>query len=305
MLKSKWFRNDTLLNRLRPASGTTQQAASSAKLQPDERRPGTSGSTPDILFAEIESQIAEQFCFREILEEACLVTGATGAAIALVRGKEMVCRANAGADAPDLGVCLDRHRGLSGTCIQTRQLQHCADSETDLRVDRQVCRWLGVRSLAVLPLLRGNELVGVFEVLSSRPNAFGEKALDGLQQMATRILAVTRHADVAIGMPPESSAKDKEVARSIKSNIAKTSLRQRGPRNNATLTTLLGVLVIAMAVLLGMVVGWRFGWQRAARQIGNRSSVYRDQAFNPKLDGPVRSLPSAETPCRSTVYDMP
>jgi len=40
----------------------------------------TSNSTSDI-FLEIESEIVEQFRLREILEEACLVTGATGAVI--------------------------------------------------------------------------------------------------------------------------------------------------------------------------------------------------------------------------------
>ena len=41
----------------------------------------TSNSTSDIFLEEIESEIVEQFRLRKILEEACLVTGATGAAI--------------------------------------------------------------------------------------------------------------------------------------------------------------------------------------------------------------------------------
>ena len=41
----------------------------------------TSNSTSEIFPEEIESEIVEQFRLREILEEACLVTGARGAAI--------------------------------------------------------------------------------------------------------------------------------------------------------------------------------------------------------------------------------
>jgi hypothetical protein len=120
MQELNWFRNAIFLSRLGSASELTQKAAAPpANFQADESCPDTSDSTPDISFKEIEGEIAEQFRLREILEEVCLVTGATGAAIALARGKEMVCCANAGADAPDLGVCLDLHRGLSGNCIQT------------------------------------------------------------------------------------------------------------------------------------------------------------------------------------------
>ena len=183
------FRNATFLNRLRSATRLTQQkGASQLKFQAGECSPDPSNSTSDIFLEEIESEMVEQFRLREILEEACLVTGATGAAIALARGKEMVCCANAGTDAPDLGVCLDLRHGLSGTCIQTRQLQQCTDTETDPRVDRQVCRQLGVRSLAVLPVLQGTELLGIFEILSSRPNAFGQGELDSLQALSCRIL---------------------------------------------------------------------------------------------------------------------
>jgi GAF domain-containing protein len=52
-----------------------------------------------------------------------------------------------------------------------------------------------VRSLAVLPLLQGSELLGVFEVLSSRPNAFGQNELDSLRDLGNRILPL---------MPPEA-----------------------------------------------------------------------------------------------------
>ena len=126
------------------------------------------------------------------LEQACLATGATGAAIALVRGEEMVCHVSTGPQAPDIGVCLDPSTGLSGSCIQTRQLQQCSDTETDPRVDPAVCRDLGVRSIVVLPLIDGDELFGVFEILSSRPNAFSQHDLDSLQALTDRIVESRR-----------------------------------------------------------------------------------------------------------------
>ena len=124
----------------------------------------------------------------QLVKQACLATGATGAAIALVRGEEIVCHASTGPHAPEIGACLDPHTGLSGSCIQTRQLQQCNDTETDPRVNPDACRSLGVRSIVVLPLMDGDELFGVFEILSSRANAFGQSDLDSLQALTDRIV---------------------------------------------------------------------------------------------------------------------
>src|SRR5690242_7973699 len=100
----------------------------------------------------------------------------------------MICCATTGSNAPDLGTRLDPRVGLTGRCIQTCELQHCSDTETDPRVDLGACRRLGVRSIAVLPLMDSDKLCGVFEILSSRPNAFGDNDLTGLKILANRIL---------------------------------------------------------------------------------------------------------------------
>ena len=52
-----------------------------------------------------------------------------------------------------------------------------SDTEVDPRVDSAASRALGVRSIVVLPLIDGNELFGIIEILSSRPNAFGPRDL--------------------------------------------------------------------------------------------------------------------------------
>jgi len=144
----------------------------------------------------------EEFHLSHVLEQACLATGATGAAIALVRGEEIVCCATTGSDAPSLGICLDPHTGLSGLCIQTRQLQHCTDIETDPRVNPEASRILGVRSIAVLPLMDGGEFLGIFEILSPRPHAFGEGDLRNFQALSARILENRRQERESTAPPP-------------------------------------------------------------------------------------------------------
>ena len=289
------FRNATFLNRLRSATRLTQQkGASQLKFQAGECSPDPSNSTSDIFLEEIESEMVEQFRLREILEEACLVTGATGAAIALARGKEMVCCANAGTDAPDLGVCLDLRHGLSGTCIQTRQLQQCTDTETDPRVDRQVCRQLGVRSLAVLPVLQGTELLGIFEILSSRPNAFGQGELDSLQALSCRILPrklqeVEVTAKVSTkGSPSLRKSEEFDAQNKIHTPISDPGIshRHEGSKSRDLWPTILGMLVIGAAVTLGVLVGWRLGWKR---------QLFTFATFRPCIEQMLRRKPDRLT----------
>jgi TonB family protein len=145
----------------------------------------------------LSADLALDLVLNEIVEHARLATGATAAAIALARGHEIVCRATTGANAPDLGVRLDVHSGLSGACVQTKMWQRCDDTEIDSRVDAGVCRSLGVRSILVFPVVKEDALIGVFEIFSPRPNAFSDREIQTLQALSRNIVNnVDRAADV-------------------------------------------------------------------------------------------------------------
>ena len=292
----------------RPPMSPTEGAAI------ESRTDGKPGSADDIVLDEVVSEIAEQFRLRDILEEACVATGATGAAIALARGDQMVCRATAGGDAPDLGVCLDPDHGLSGSCIQTRQLQQCNDTESDPRVDPEACRQLGVRSVVVLPLLRANELLGVFEILSSRPNAFGQGELDSLQALSCRILPrklqeVEGTAKVSTkGSPSLPKSEEFDAQNKIPTPISDSGIshRHKGSKSRDFWTTILGVLVICAAVTLGALVGWRLGWERAVlhfRDLPRANAPSRPGSSNdillPTVELPRSSAPANESRHRS------
>ena len=137
--------------------------------------------------------LALDLVLNQIVEQACLATDATGAAIALTRQGEMVCRATTGRTAPDLGVRLD-NAGFSAECLRVGTLQRCDDTETDPRVDSPACRLLGVRSILVVPLWYWGEFMGILEIFSPRPNAFGERDEQTLQALAYRIVRHTKQA---------------------------------------------------------------------------------------------------------------
>ena len=138
---------------------------------------------------EASFELALDLVLHEVVEQARLATGATGAAIALARAGEMVCRATSGPDAPDLGVRLETTSGLSGACLQTGSIQLCGDTETDPRVDAEACRRLGVRSILVLPLGDGRQPFGILEVFSSLLDAFGDHDVSSLRNLARRVAA--------------------------------------------------------------------------------------------------------------------
>src|SRR5581483_2963718 len=124
-----------------------------------------------------------------IAERAQALTGATGAAIALRHGNEIVCRARTGRTAPDLGVRLQTDSGISADCVRTGEVVLCHDAERNPRVDLASCRRLGVRSILAAPLRHFRHTLGVFEVLSAAPYAFDHRDVATMQSMSSMMVA--------------------------------------------------------------------------------------------------------------------
>ncbi|MGA2413283.1 MAG: GAF domain-containing protein [Candidatus Sulfotelmatobacter sp.] len=143
------------------------------------------GEEIDIHAAELDLEPA----ISAITERAQHLTGATGAAIALRAGDEIVCRARAGRTAPDLGVRLQTESGISAEAVRTGEVMLCHDAERNPRVDLASCRRLGVRSILVSPLRYYRRTLGVFEVLSSSPSAFGERDVATMQLLSSMMVA--------------------------------------------------------------------------------------------------------------------
>jgi len=128
-----------------------------------------------------------------ITERAQVLTGASGAAIALRRGEEIICRARAGRTAPDLGVRLQTDSGISAECLRTGEVVLCNDSHTSPRADQASCERLGVRSILAAPLRQLHRSLGIFEVLSPFPNAFDHQDVATLQLLSSMMVtAITR-----------------------------------------------------------------------------------------------------------------
>jgi len=132
-----------------------------------------------------------------LAERAQYITGASGAAIALREGRDMICRASAGPSAPALGAKLQVNSGLSGESVRTQRTLRCDDADSDDRVNRESCHVLGIASVVVMPLVRDGEVNGVFELLSGRPYAFEERDLAALEKLGEMIQTAVDHAEAA------------------------------------------------------------------------------------------------------------
>jgi TonB family protein len=134
------------------------------------------------------------------------LTGATGAALAMPRDGVVVCVGRSGETAPELGDRLDVDSGISGECLRTGVSLRCDDASRDFHVDAEVCREMGLQSIAVVPLRGQHGRVGVLEAFSTAAYAFDEDKMEVLGR-----LAGLAEAAWARGMVPVSPATEEPL----------------------------------------------------------------------------------------------
>ncbi len=250
---------------------------------------------------QFSADLALEIVLNEIVERACLTTGATGAAIVLLRDGEMACRASSGSTAPELGWRLDRGSGISGECIRTRRVQRCDDAESDPRADREACHRLGVRSLMLLPLLRNAELVGIFEVFSAHASAFGERDQRTLEALADQVIKNIERVEKPLTLFPKPqtvagsaiSAMNAETNRSsADDSFEGADSREPSERRMDFVTWALGLIVLACTILLTARLVERLGWRQGIAR-GHHVEVTSGPVGR-ENDGP-RNLPKTPT----------
>src|SRR5208282_5964794 len=248
------------------------------------------------LLAGFPPDLALDLVLNELVVRAAHATGASSAALALVRGEEMVCRAATGPHAPDLGVPLNTRDGLSGACLQTRQPQLSADTEFDPRVDPTIPQRLGVRSILIVPVFdsgfgsndKNAQVGGVLEAFSTSPAAFtnsDQKLLEGFAEECARI---GRAATELSKRPPAPAALPEIVLPSpalSEFDASASSLPTHRPPYQAW-TLVLGTLAIFAAIAVSFLIGSRIGWPRS-------TASYTQTTPPPPTSTPSQSTKSA------------
>ncbi len=201
---------------------------------------------------------------RLLAERALSFTRASGAALALADDEHrdpmyMICRARAGADAPTLGARLHVGSGFSGQCVRSGLVLRCDDSEIDLRVDRQNCRALGIRSILAAPIRVGEKIEGLLEVFSPQPHAFHASDNSVLQRASEIAGAFLDRARVTAGAPPAESviAASPTEEEDLYMPLAAEPRQRLSPLPRSRRLLLAAVTLTLLFVAAWLVFGWR------------------------------------------------
>jgi periplasmic protein TonB len=172
-------------------------------------------SSASLIFAKLRKMIASDTqptdnILGAIAVAAHSLTGATGAAVAMPRDGVVVCVGRSGETAPELGARLNVDSGISGECLRTGVIMRCDDASRDFHVDAEVCRQLGLQSIAAVPLRGQFGRVGVLEVFSTESYAFTEDKMEVLGRLAG--LAEAAWARGMVAEVPQDEAESMAMA---------------------------------------------------------------------------------------------
>src|SRR5581483_10636811 len=213
----------------------------------------------------------------EIAEAAHRLTGANATALAIRSDGVVTCRGRSGELAPEIGTRLSVDSGISGECLRTGKVLRCDDAFKDFRADPEVCRRLGLRSIAAVPLRGAHGTMGVLEAFSTRAYAFADEHMDALRQLA-ELAEQARVGDVKPLAAPDAADPQTVVAHRLavisaaladarttavaRSQDVVAFVRER--IRNSRIRYALAVSAFTLLLLLGVLV-WR-PWQKPATQ---------------------------------------
>jgi GAF domain len=130
-----------------------------------------------------------------LADRARYLTGASGVSIGLRSGAAVICRASKGLSASEVGAPVQSDSGLIGESLHRRQIVYCDDAAKGSRSSREQWRQLGIRSVMVGPLVRDEEVVGVFQLLAERDHAFEDRDVATLQRLSDLMVTALEQFD--------------------------------------------------------------------------------------------------------------
>lgn len=257
-----------LINRLVPNPGRPNPVkfpvpADSIQARGAERDRPLPASNAGLVLSSLRSLVAARASEPEVLwkaiaETAQSLTSANGAAIAVESDGAVVCCARSGETAPNVGTRLSVDSGISGECLRTGKAMRCDDAYTDHRVDPVVCRVLGLRSVAIVPLVERNHAIGILEAFSTRPYAFNEQHMIYLGQLAEITAAVRTPKRQSLSPPIGTSVMQRVLPAGFSESMqtSRTALKgwleklQPVGKHRATR------LVLASLAVIALFTGW-------------------------------------------------
>jgi hypothetical protein len=115
------------------------------------------------------------------------VANATGIAIGLLKGDQLVYRAGSGSGVPYVGQHVMATLCVSGQNVASGEILRVENARTDKRIEAAICRQFGAHSLLILPIYHEVTMAGVLEVLFDEAHAFQHREVLTYRLMATLV----------------------------------------------------------------------------------------------------------------------
>lgn len=122
-----------------------------------------------------------------LVECARNAANATGVAVALLKGGQLIYRAGTGSAATYVGRQVTASLTVSADAERRREILRVEDAQTDTRIEGAICRQFGAQALLILPIYDLRGLAGVLEVLFSEAHVFQRGEVRTYQLIARQI----------------------------------------------------------------------------------------------------------------------
>jgi hypothetical protein len=179
---------------------------------------------------EIHKAIAkDELPFDKLLDliagRARVVAGATGIAIGLLSGDQLVYRAGSGSGARYIGQHVTAVLSASTRTGQRKEILCVENAENDARIEAAICREWDAKALLIVPVYNTHSMAGVFEVLYRDPHRFDDGEMRTYRIMANLVQEA---------MTFQHSQKAKLTTRSTNTQptVEKPPSRVQGPRSD-------------------------------------------------------------------------
>lgn len=139
-------------------------------------------------------RLDEKAVMRLAAEKARDITDADGAVVEMVQGEEIYYHSAVGTLQDHEGTVFDLDGSLSGTAVSTRSVLRSDDTETDARVNKEISRATGTRSIIVAPLVYEDRVVALLKVVSRKAGEFDDLDAYSMRLIAGLIAAAMAHA---------------------------------------------------------------------------------------------------------------
>src|SRR5437762_10070456 len=126
-----------------------------------------------------------------IADHARNVANASGAAIGLLEGDNLVYRAGSGGAATYIGRYV---KAALSVARASGEILRVENTQTDARIEAAICRQFGAKALLIVPIYCGRAVAEAMEILFGEAHAFQDREVRTYQLMAGLVAEAMSHA---------------------------------------------------------------------------------------------------------------